>query len=117
MLFLENRMQFAKSLEDRPLVRKIQVVVFRQQTFENELMRRTAAKPDVVSAKLDDLVRSAVVLSGQARIAEGCQRIGRDSDLIVLANDDDCGHGLGRCAANGGRRGAAMILGTLFSDS
>src|SRR5262249_23745998 len=93
VLFLEDRMQLAERLEDRGLAAEVEFLVLREQALEHELMRSAAAQTDVGVPVFDDLVVDAVELRGQPRIAERGERIGGDGDFVVLADDDESGHG------------------------
>jgi hypothetical protein len=70
VLLLEDRVKLAKRLEDRRLVREIEVAVLREKAFEHELVRCGSAQPDVRVPVADDLVIGSIVLGGKARIAE-----------------------------------------------
>ena len=58
-------MQLAERLEDRRLVREVEVALLGEQALEDELVRRRSAQADVGVAVVDDLVVRAVVLRGQ----------------------------------------------------
>ncbi len=86
-------MQLAERLEDRRLVREIEVALLREEAREHELVRGRPAQADVGIAIADDLVVRAVVVGGEPRIAECGQRVGGDGNGVALADDDDGGHG------------------------
>src|SRR5690349_8880143 len=117
MLLLQDRMQLAKRLEDRCLVRKIEIAMLGEQAFEYELVRRGSAETDVRVAVPDDLVVRPIVLRCELRVAECRQRVSGDGDGVAFANDDECCHassiirgGAGRIATRGSCSGVQFAI-------
>src|SRR5205823_12924861 len=91
VLFLEDWMQLAKRLEDRRLVREVEIAVLGEQALEHELVRGRSAQADIRVAIANDLVVRAIVFGGEPRVAERRQRISSDRNGIALADNDESG--------------------------
>src|ERR1700681_3348803 len=92
-------MKLAKGFEDGALGGEIEILVLGEQALEHKLMRSAAAQADIGALVMHDLVVGTVEFRRHPCVSERGQRIGGDSNFIVLADDDESCHGDGRCLA------------------